>query len=221
MSVNNVEPVADQDGITDSDVVLMFAGQFAELQKDGYQAPSSDDQVSLSSLVREMLATTFISLAVNGAIELTPGQKNRLFSEHKTVFVERSGQPPEEASGLEAAILGHLKGKAGEDSVRDVVGRIVGSTTIEPYSAILEISMDNACREGYFEQVERTGTAAFLGRKTLPKLFQPRCDRIAGLAARAQEVIAMREKFKDEHPELYEVLYEDIEKSVRSAYFRT
>lgn len=205
----------------DSDIVLMFADQFAEPQDGGYQAPCSQASVSLSSLAREMLATAFISLALKGAIELTPGKKKRLFSEHKTVFVERKGEPADSPTGIDSAILGHLKGKAGEDSVRDVVGRIVGSTTIEPYSAILEMSMDNACRAGYFEQVERTGTAAFLGKKTLPKLFQPRCDRIAGLASRAPEVTAMREKFKGEHPELFEVLYEDVEKSVRSAYFRT
>lgn len=81
--------------------------------------------------------------------------------------------------------------------------------------------MENACRAGYFQEQERAGTAAFLGRKTLPKLFQPRCERIAPLAPRAAAVRRMREAFKAEHPELYDVLYEDVERSVRSAYFRT
>ena len=73
---------------------------------------------------------------------------------------------------------------------------------IEPYSAIPEISMGNAAWAGYFQEQERTATAAFLGRNILRKLFEPRCDRIATPEPWAREIPQMREIFKAEQPEL-------------------
>lgn len=207
--------------LNESDIVLMFARDFAEEQEDGYEAPCTDAQVKLSSLVKEMLMTAFLSLAGNRAIELSLGKKKHLFSEHRAAFVAGKAEAEVAPAGLEGAILKNLRPRVEENSARDVVSRIVGSTTIEPYSAIIEMSMDNAARAGYFEEQPRTGTAAFLGKKTLPRLFTPRCERIATLLPRVAEVKRVRGTFKNNHPELHEVLFEDIEKSVRAAYFRT
>ena len=82
--------------------------------------------------------------------------------------------------------------------------------------------MGNAAWAGYFQEPERTATAAFLGRKIPRKLFEPRCDRIATLEPWAREIPQMRGTFKAEQPELAvrSVIYEGIEKSVRAAYFR-
>lgn len=219
--MGSTETETREAGLTDSDIVLMYARDFAEEQEDGFEAPCSGVPVKLSSLVREMLTTAFLSLASKQVIELSVGKKKHLFSEHQTAFVAANGESPATPSGLEGAILKHLRPKAAENSARDVVSRIVGSTTIEPYSAIVEMSMDNAARAGYFEEQARTGTAAFLGRKTLPRLFLPRCERIATLTPRVGAIKRMRDTFRNDHGELYEVLYEDIEKSVRAAYFRT
>lgn len=81
--------------------------------------------------------------------------------------------------------------------------------------------MGNAAKAGYFQEQERTATAAFLGSKILPMHFERWCDRIAILEPRVREIRQMRETFKAEQPELYEVLYEDIENNVGAAYFRT
>ena len=62
--------------------------------------------------------------------------------------------------------------------------------------------MGNAARAGYFQEQERTATAAFLARKILRKPFEPRCDRIATLEPWAREIPQMRETFKAEQPEL-------------------
>lgn len=204
-----------------SDIVLMFANDFAEPQEDGYKPPCYSPPVMLSSLVREMLAAAFVSLAQAEAIDLTLGKKKSLFSEHRTVLVTARQALTQITGGLEGAILGHLRGNPADDSVRAVVNRIVGNTTIEPYSALIEISMINACKAGYFDEEQRTGTAAFLGRRTLPRLFKPRCERIATLSARAGEVRRNLDVFRSDQPDLYDVLYEDVEKSVKAAYFRT
>lgn len=219
--MNLPEAEAEEGRLTASDIVLMFAGEFAETQEDGYQAPCSEAQVKLTSLVREMLTTAFVSLAKSGIIQMKIGKQKRLFSERQTLFVTRAGDPSVTSGGLEGAILAHLTSQEGQDSVRYVIGRVVGSTTIEPYSAIVEISTENACRAGYFRQQERTGTAAFLGKRTLPRLFEPLCDRISSLVGRVHEVQEMRQDFEIERSELYGMLRQDVEKSVRSAYFRT
>lgn len=221
MGSTEAEAGAREAGLTESDIILLFAADFAEPQVEGYEVPCSSAQVKLSSLVREMITTAFVSLASRRTLELGIGKKKHLFSEHRTVFASLSGGGPPEGAGLEGAILRQLRPREAENSARDVVSRVVGSTTIEPYSAIVEMSMDNAASAGYFEEQARTGTAAFLGKRTLPKLFLPRCERIAALAPRVDQVNRMREDFKKDNPELYEVLYEDIEKSVRAAYFRT
>ncbi|MDO8692119.1 MAG: hypothetical protein Q7R39_19280 [Dehalococcoidia bacterium] len=219
--MSNSDAETPDKGTTDSDIVMMFAGDFVEPQEDGFEVPCSGARVNLSALVREMLTTTFLSLASRDVIGLTVGKKKHLFSEHQTVYVALNQEAVGPLPGLEGAVLKGLRLKASENSVRDVVSRVVGSTTIEPYSAIVEICMENAAGAGYFEEQARTGTAAFLGKRTLPKLFQPRCERIGGLAPQVEAVRRLRDDFKSEHPDLYEVLHEDIEKSVRAAYFRT
>ncbi|MDP2661930.1 MAG: hypothetical protein Q8R28_14485 [Dehalococcoidia bacterium] len=219
--MSNSDAETRNKGTTDSDIVMMFAGAFAEPQEDGFEVPCSGARVNLSALVREMLITAFLSLAVRDVIGLTIGKKKHLFSEHQTVYVALNQEAERSLPGLEGAILKSLRPKVSENSARDVVSRVVGSTTIEPYSALVEISMENAAGAGYFDEQARTGTAAFLGKRTLPKLFQPRCERIAALAPQVEDVRRMRDDFKSQHPDLYEVLREDIEKSVRAAYFRT
>ncbi len=219
--MDNPDAETPNQGITDCDIIMMFGNAFVEPQEDGFEVPCSSARVNLSALVREMLTTAFLSLALREVIGLTVGKKKHLFSEHQTVYVALDGETGGRRPGLEGAILKSLRPKSSENSVRDVVSRVVGATTIEPYSALIQISMENAAGAGYFEEQPRTGTAAFLGKRTLPKVFESDCEKIATLAPRVEDVKRMRDDFKSQHPDLYEVLHEDIEKSVRAAYFRT
>lgn len=88
----------------------------------------------------------------------------------------------------------------------------------EPYSAILEPSTGNVARAGYLQEQVRTATAAFLGSKILPMLFEPQCDRITILELRVRKKPQMRETFK---AGAAGTVRGATEKSVRTAYCRT
>ncbi len=205
-----------------SDIVLMFGDHFAEWKEEGYKVPCSQVEVGFSSLVVAMVTAALASLAGEGLVGVAKGQKKGFLFKSDVVVVSKQKEPTEAKEGVEGKILTSLTGDAQKDSLRDVVRRILGQSTMDPYTVILGQAMEHAHQAGFFVEDEKASPIVkFLAGKTVATPLSPLCDRITAVAGEVHKMQALLESFKSQNTDLCAVIAADIKKSINTAYIQS
>lgn len=205
--------------ITASAVIYLFAAEFAEPKAGSHKVVCSQAEVRLRSLVNVMLCGAFLSLSADGIVELGPGQRKGLVFAKSSVVAKPLGTNAQIDRGLEGEILATLAGHADGMSAWDIVRKILGRRSMEPYSVILAIAEDDALRSGYLvEQKDVSVAERTLGGRAIRKPMTPRCDQIATLSGRTLGVKQMMAEFKESNGPLYDLLSKEIDGAIEAAY---
>ncbi len=205
--------------LTASDIVQLFADRFAEVRDEGYDAPCSGVKVRLRTLVNTMLAGAFVALAESGFLNLTKAQKKGLFTKSDVVQISVLDASKASLAGIEKGLWDTLLANPTRTTAGEIVRRLVGQKTMEPFSTVTGLSIENARAAGYYRQLEQMSVAVrAMAGKTIPVPLTPICDRIASLSGRADEVKRMLDRFEAANPEVYTLLHSEVDRTIQSVY---
>jgi len=200
-----------------SGLVYLFGDRFAgrdKLLAVGEKLPCSEVKVQKKDLVQAMFRGAFASLAQDGCLSLSLGQKKILLFKASAVFVTINRREARESGGLEAGILEVLTGDPRRDSVEEGVGRAIGEESVDPWGAVIDQTREHLLRLGYFVEEERSG----LGRLVPGRKLLPQCERIMALQGNVPTVLALLEGLSSRDPTLNKQLGEDTKKGITSRY---
>ena len=203
--------------VAPSGFVYLFGDRFAgrdKLLSAGEKLPCSDVKVQKKELVQAMFRAAFASLERDGHLSLTLGQKKALLFKTSAVFVTLNRREVQESGGLETRILHALTGDPRRDCVEEVVGRVIGEDSIDPWGVVIDQTREYLLQHGYFVEGERGGLGKFIpGRKLLPQ-----CERIIALQRHLSAVQALLEGLPSRDSALNKQLCEDIKRGIALRY---
>ncbi len=212
-----VSPVSANLPIAPSGLVYLLGDRFVERDTAftaGEKLPCSEIKVKKKDLTQAMFRAAFASLAQEGRCSLTLGQKKTLLFKTNAVLVTVNRHDAPDPGGLEARLLHALTGNPQKDSVEELVWRVIGETSIDPWAEVIGQVKEYLFQQGYFLEGERSGLAKVIaGRKLLPQ-----CDRIVALEGHLPTVQALLESLHCQDSALNKQLCEDIKKGINSRY---
>lgn len=204
---------------TTSTIIYLFGGEFAEPKVGSHKVVCSQAEVRLRSLVNVMFCGAFLALSADGIVELAPGQRKGLMFTKSSVVAKLLSASHQMDSGLEGEIATTLAGHGDGMSAWDIVRKILGRRSMEPYSVILAIAENDALHCGYMvEQKDVSVAERTLGGRAIRKAMTPLCNEIATLAERMLTVKQTVADFKELNGPLYEMLSKEIDGAIEAAY---
>lgn len=205
-----------------SDIVLLFGDRFAKLSDEGYRVPCSQVEVSVSSLVVATVTAALASLAGEGLISVAKGLKKGFLFKSEAAMIRKEKNPESPRAGLEGRILANISGDEQKDSLKDIIKRLLGQSTMDPYTVVLSQAMEHAHQAGFFVEDDKAPPIMkFMAGKTVATPLSPLCDRIKGVAGEAPKVQALLEAFKGQSPDLYALIGKDVKKTIDSVYIQS
>ncbi len=210
-----VAPVAPT--VAASSLVYLFGDRFVERDtafSAGEKLPCSEIKVKKKELTQTMFLAAFASLVQEGRLNLTLGQKKTMIFKTNAVFAAVNRLDLPDPGGLEARLLHAMTGNPQKDSVEELVWRVIGETSIDPWGEVIGQIKGYLLPLGFFAEGERSGLVKFIaGQKLLPQ-----CERIATLQGALPAVQALLEGVHCQDLGLHKQLCEDIKKGINSRY---
>lgn len=197
-------------------LIYLFGDRFAPRDTAltaGEELPCSGIKVQKKPLTELMLVAALAWLAQNGRITLSVAKKGSLVFKHDAVFVTVARREPTSPGGLEAAILGALTNRLQDDSVEDIVGRVIAETSVDPWGDVIGTTQRSLVELGYFREEQQKALRVFTTLKRVPL-----CDRIATLGPHLPAVQALLQTWQTSNAAMYRLLHEDVKRGIKSRY---
>lgn len=173
--------------------------------------PCREVKVKKKDLAKVILAAAFVHLAEESHLKLTLGKKGRILKSKAAFAALSSERPGQDVGGLEGQVVNNITGNQKKNDVGSIVSRLLGTNCPDPWGAIIGEARTYLVSEGYFVEEERRGMAKLRGKKLIPK-----CERIATLEGKAQQLREMMATFQARQPELYRQLWKGAASGIAS-----
>ncbi len=193
------------------DAVFAYGQLFAsEAKLLGLEVPTHSVKINRDQLAQMVLVADFVGLQQAGAIDLSISTSKLLFISTETVLVKKLKDVM--AGPVSQAILKQITGDPKKDSAKNIVYRLLGRDSVDPYSVAANWSVQSLLKNGYYHEEQRGKIAQVVaGSKKLPNR-----EQLATLEASAHHVASALKDFEMKSPAIYKRLKDDVLAALRS-----
>jgi hypothetical protein len=193
------------------DVVYAYGHLFAgEARVLGLEAPLHEGKLNREQLAQMVLVADFVGLERAGAVELSLSTGKLLFISTESVLARKLKDVPSGpvARAIQAQITGDLK----KDGVKNIVYRLLGRDSVDPYGEVVGWAQQSLLKNGYYHEEERGRIAQMVaGSKKVPKR-----EQLASLEPAARTVESALKAEETRQPAVYKRLKQDVLDALRS-----
>ncbi len=186
------------------DVVFAYGHLFAAPTKlSGVEAPMHDGRLDRERLVQMILTADFVGLERAGALALSLSTSKMLFIGTESVLVKKLKDVG--AGPVSRAILAQITGDPEKDNARNIVYRLLGSDSPDPYGVVANWSQRSLLKNGYHH-----GDGGGLAPAT------PDRERLASLEHPARQIESTLQDEESKQPAVYKRLKLDVLDALRA-----
>ena len=193
------------------DVVFAYGHLFAPAARlAGVDAPMQAGKLNRDQLAQMMLTADFVGLERAGAVVLSMSTSKMLFISTETVHVQK--QQDVQAGPVSRAILAQITGDPKKDNAKNIIYRLLGRDSADPYGVVVNWSVQSLLKNGYYHEEERGRVAQVLaGSQKVPDR-----ERLASLEGAAHTIESALKDEELRHGDVYKRLKQDVLDALRS-----